>query len=49
MIHDFLNVLKIKDYENTKHFIAPSQGFHPLGLFLNKHSEKLNFSALFYR
>ncbi len=33
MIHDFLNALKIMDYENTKHFIAPSQDFHPLGLF----------------
>jgi hypothetical protein len=37
MIHNFLDVPKIMDYENTIYFIAPSQGFHLLGLFEDKH------------
>jgi len=37
MIHNFLNVLKIMDYENIIYFIASSQGFHPLNLFKDKH------------
>jgi hypothetical protein len=49
MTHNFLNVLKIMDYENTIYFIAPSQDFHPLGLFKDKHSKELNFLALFYK
>jgi hypothetical protein len=48
MIHNFLNVLKIMDYENIIYFIALSQDFYPLGLFKNKHSEKLNFLTLFH-
>jgi hypothetical protein len=28
--------------------IAPSQDFHPLGLFKNNHSEEFNFLTLFY-
>jgi hypothetical protein len=32
MIHNFLNVKKIMDYENTIYSIASSQNFHPLGL-----------------
>jgi len=30
------------------YIIASSQNFHPLGLFKNKHSEKLIFPTLFY-
>ncbi len=48
MIHNFLNVRKIMDYENNIYYIAPNQNFHPLSLFLNKHSEELNFPTLFY-
>jgi hypothetical protein len=33
MIHNFLDVPKIMDYENTIYSIAPNQNFHPLGLF----------------
>jgi len=36
------------DYESTIYYIAPSQYFHPLGLFKSKHSKELNFSTLFY-
>jgi hypothetical protein len=36
------------DYENTMSSIAPSQHFHPLRLFKDKHLENLNFSTLFY-
>jgi hypothetical protein len=36
------------DYENTIYFIAPSQHFHPLGLFKDKHSKKQKFPTLFY-
>jgi hypothetical protein len=39
MIHNFLNVQKIMDNENTIYFIVPSQNFHTLGLFKNKHLE----------
>jgi hypothetical protein len=49
MIHNFLDVLKIMDYENTVYYIAPSQKFQPLGLFKNKHSKELKFLTLFYR
>jgi hypothetical protein len=49
MIHIFLNVPKIMDNENTIYFIVPSQNFHPLGLFKNKHLEELKLSTLFYR
>jgi hypothetical protein len=49
MIHNFLDVPKIMNYENNIYFIGPSQNFHPLGLFLNKHSKKQNFATLFYR
>jgi hypothetical protein len=48
MINYFLDVSKINDYENIIYSIAPSQGFHPLGLFRINHSEELNFLALFY-
>jgi hypothetical protein len=37
IIHNFLNVPKIIDYENITYSIAPSQDFHPLGLFKDKH------------
>ncbi len=48
MIHNFLDVPKIMDYENTTiYFVAPSQNFHPLGLFKVKCLEELNFSTLF--
>jgi hypothetical protein len=36
MIHNFLDAPKIMDYENTISSIAPSQNFHPLGLFRDK-------------
>jgi hypothetical protein len=39
MIHNFLDVSKIMDYENIIYYIAPSQNFYPLGLFKNKHSK----------
>jgi hypothetical protein len=39
MIHHFLNVPKIMNYENTIYFIAPNQNFHPLVLFRDKHLE----------
>jgi hypothetical protein len=45
IIHILLDVSKIMDYEN---FIAPSQNFHPLGLFKDKHSKNLKFPTLFY-
>ncbi len=48
MIHNFLNVPKIMDYEITIYFIAQSQNFHPLGLFIDKHYEELEFPTLFY-
>ncbi len=37
MIHNFLDALKIMDYENIIYFIAPNQDFHLLGLFEDKH------------
>jgi hypothetical protein len=40
MIHNFLDAPKIIDYENTIYSIAPSQKFHPLGLFKDKHSKE---------
>jgi hypothetical protein len=48
MIHNFLDAPKIVDCENTIYCIPPSQDFHPLSLFKDKHSEKLNFPTLFY-
>ncbi len=48
MIHNFLTIPKIMDYENTMYFISPSQHFHALGLFKDKHSKELNFPTLFY-
>jgi hypothetical protein len=48
MIHNFLDGPKIIDYKNTIYSIAPSQNFHPLGLFKDKHSKELKFSTLFY-
>ncbi len=47
MIHNFLDAPKIIDYENTIYSIAPSQKFHPLGLFKDKHSKEWNFPTLF--
>ncbi len=48
MIHNFLDIPKIMDYENVMYYITPSQNFHPLGLFKDKHSKELKFSTLFY-
>jgi hypothetical protein len=48
MIHNFLTILKLMDYENTMYFIATSQHFHTLSLFKDKHSKELNFPTLFY-
>jgi hypothetical protein len=48
MMHNFLNVQKIMDYENMIYFIAPSQDFYHVGLFKDKHLEELNFLTLFY-
>ncbi len=48
MIHNFLDILKIKDYEITIYYIAPSQNFHPLSLIKDKHDEELKFPTLFY-
>jgi len=39
MIHNFFDAPKIMDYESIIYSIAPSQNFHPLGLFKNKHSK----------
>jgi hypothetical protein len=36
------------DYENILYFIAPSQYFHALSLFKNKHSKELKFPTLSY-
>ncbi len=47
MIHNFLNVPKIMNYENIIYSIASNQKFHPLNLFKYKHLEELNFSTLF--
>jgi hypothetical protein len=47
-IHNFLSAPNIMDCENTIHYIAPNQKFHPLGLFKYKHSKKLIFPTLFY-
>jgi hypothetical protein len=47
MIHNCLEVPKL-NYENIIYFIFPSEHFHPLGLFKNKHSKELKFLALFY-
>jgi hypothetical protein len=41
MARNFLN-------ESVVYFIAPSQNFHPLGLFKYQHSKELIFSTLFY-
>jgi hypothetical protein len=49
MIHNFLNAPKIMDYEIIIYFIAPSQNFHLLGSFKDKHSKKLKFPTLFYK
>ncbi len=48
MIHNFLEVPKIMDYENTIYFVDLSQHFHSLGLFKNKHSKEISFPTLFY-
>ncbi len=48
MIHHFLNAPKIMDYESTIYFNAPSQKFHPFGLFKDKYLRELNFPTLFY-
>jgi hypothetical protein len=48
MIHNFLEAPKTMDYENRMYTIAPSQHFHLLSLFKDKHLEKLKFSTLFY-
>jgi hypothetical protein len=48
MIHNLLEVPKLIDYENIIYSIAPSQHFHPLGLFKDKNSKELNFPTLFY-
>jgi len=34
------------DYENIIYIIAPSQNFHRLCLFKNKHSKELKFSNI---
>jgi len=39
MIHNFLEVQKIMDYENIIYFITRKQ-FHLLGLFKNKHPKE---------
>jgi hypothetical protein len=46
MINNFKNSPKIMDYENIIYILAPSQNFHHLGLFKNKHSKELNFSNI---
>ncbi len=48
IIHNFLDVAKIMEYENIIYYIAPSQDFHLLGLFKDKHLEEQNFPILFY-
>jgi hypothetical protein len=46
-IHNFLNAPKIMNYEIIIYLIAPSQNFHLLGLFKDKHWRILN-SHLFW-
>jgi hypothetical protein len=48
VIHNFLDASRINDHENVIYFIAPSQYFHHLGLFIDNHLEELNFPTLFY-
>jgi hypothetical protein len=36
------------DYDNIMYSTAPSQNFHPLNLFRNKHSKEQKNSTLFY-
>ncbi len=40
MIHNFLDVKKIMDYENIIYYISLSQNFHLLSLFKDKHLEE---------
>jgi hypothetical protein len=48
-IHNFLDIPKRMDYENNICSIAPSQHFHLLSLFKDKHSKELIFfPTLFY-
>jgi hypothetical protein len=49
MIHNFLDVPKMVDFENIIYSIPPSQNFHPLGLFEYKHSKEQNFPTLLCR
>jgi hypothetical protein len=48
IIHNFLETPTIMDCENIIYFIIPSQQFHPLGLFKDKHLKELSFPTLFY-
>jgi hypothetical protein len=48
MIHKFLDILEIMNYENTIYSITLNQNFYPLGLFKNTHSKEQNFPMLFY-
>jgi hypothetical protein len=48
MIHNFLEVSKIMDYDNIMYPITPSQKFHLLVLFQYKHSKEINFQTLSY-
>jgi hypothetical protein len=36
------------DYQNTIYYVTPSQNFHLLNLFKNKHSKEQNFLTLLY-
>lgn len=46
LIHNFLHAEQIDNHEKLS--MAPSQDYHPLGLFRNKSCEELNLPTLFF-
>ena len=48
IVHGFGQSHLIDDLDTSIIQIAPSEGFHPLGIFHDKFSEELNFPTLFY-
>lgn len=48
LVHDYSDAHVIHDLDTRIILIAPSEGFHPLGIFKDKIYEEINFPTLFY-
>jgi hypothetical protein len=48
LVHGFIDSQCIHDLQDKIIEVAPAEGKHPLGIFMDRYAEEMNFTTLFY-